>query len=61
MTKKLNTSWHKFCLIDFKCNGFKGDKIFDHMSFDFLNFYWWKVFDNQFDFFLFFLFDLNDV
>lgn len=61
MTVKFNTCGHKFGLINFKCNRFKRDKIFHHMSFYFFDFNEREIFDYKFNFFLSFLFDLYNV
>ena len=61
MTSKLNAGGHKFGLVDFNNDGFKWDEWFDHMGLDLVDINLRVILDNELDFFLLFLFDLNQV
>jgi hypothetical protein len=61
MTGEINTDRHKFGLADFDNNAFKADKRLNHVSLDLLNFDFRVILDDEFNFFFFFLFDLNQV
>ncbi len=61
MASEINTDGHKFSLADFDYDPLKAYEWLNHMSLDFLNFDLGIILDDEFDFFVFFLFDLNQV
>lgn len=62
MAEEIDANGHKFGLIDLDDDGFKGEKWLYIVGFDNLVYFNdWVILDYEFDFFLLFLFDLNQV